>query len=127
MSAGFTPLPPHTAPLIRPSGSASPAASGSPKPGSSPSPGASASPGASSSPDASGAASQADPTDSDGEGISDVREGRDRPGGALDSDGDGQYDFLDIDADNDGFRDGAEDRNHNCLVDPGETSRVSPT
>ncbi len=47
-------------------------------------------------------------TDSDGDGLSDVFEGKDAPGGAPDTDGDGVPDYLDPDSDNDGIGDGFE-------------------
>lgn len=47
-------------------------------------------------------------TDSDGDGLSDVVEGKDAPGGAPDTDGDGTPDYLDPDSDNDGIGDGFE-------------------
>ncbi|MGC6509345.1 MAG: hypothetical protein ACON4U_13075 [Myxococcota bacterium] len=43
--------------------------------------------------------------DSDGDGISDVHEGRDNPNGPPDTDGDGIFDYLDFDSDNDGISD----------------------
>jgi len=42
----------------------------------------------------------------------------------VDTDGDGQYDFLDLDSDNDGLMDGIEDANCNGIADAGESSRI---
>ncbi len=65
--------------------------------------------------------------DSDGDGIPDKCEAGpghtiDQP--PVDTDHDGKYDFLDLDSDNDGLPDSVEDANHNCQLDPGETSPV---
>ncbi len=46
--------------------------------------------------------------DWDGDGIDDDIEGRDRPGGPVDTDGDGIPDYQDLDADNDGIPDSIE-------------------
>jgi len=40
----------------------------------------------------------------------------------VDTDGDGQYDFLDLDSDNDGLLDNLEDENCNGITDAGESS-----
>ena len=47
-------------------------------------------------------------SDSDGDGLSDVDEGKDAPGGPLDTDGDGVPDYLDTDSDADGLPDADE-------------------
>lgn len=65
--------------------------------------------------------------DSDNDGIADACEAG--PGHALpdpppDTDNDGKYDPLDIDSDGDGLLDGTEDADHDCVLDPGETSRL---
>ncbi len=69
--------------------------------------------------------------DSDGDGVEDVCEGHAHMATAadydvpvLDTNGNGIPDYLDRDSDGDLLLDGAEDRNANCLVDPGETDRV---
>jgi len=46
--------------------------------------------------------------DADGDGIPDDAEGKDAPGGPIDTDGDGIPDYLDTDSDNDGISDGDE-------------------
>jgi hypothetical protein len=51
-----------------------------------------------------------DDGDWDDDGISDDIEGRDRPGGPVDTDGDGIPDYQDLDSDNDGIPDGKEGR-----------------
>jgi hypothetical protein len=66
--------------------------------------------------------------DSDNDGIPDACEAGD---GDLhtaprDADGDHIADFRDLDSDNDGIADGEEDKNHDCKVDPGESSPSSP-
>lgn len=45
------------------------------------------------------------PTDADGDGISDDTEGKNNPGGPLDTDGDGTPDYMDTDSDQDGLGD----------------------
>jgi hypothetical protein len=61
--------------------------------------------------------------DSDGDGIPDRLEAGDADltTPPVDSDGDGRPDFRDVDSDNDGIPDGAEDTNHDGVLDPGET------
>jgi len=65
--------------------------------------------------------------DSDGDCIPDSAEAGDADLDTppVDTDDDGKYDFLDVDADNDGLADGAEDANCNGIVDPGESSATS--
>ncbi|MDA3863573.1 MAG: hypothetical protein PF689_06850 [Deltaproteobacteria bacterium] len=63
-------------------------------------------------------------TDSDGDGISDTIEGGTNGNvtkDPVDSDEDGDPDYLDVDSDNDGLADNVEDKNHNGVVDSGET------
>ncbi len=61
-------------------------------------------------------------TDSDADCVLDRQEaGGDPP---RDTDGDGRYDFVDRDSDDDGLADGVEDGNCNGVRDPGETSPV---
>ncbi len=65
--------------------------------------------------------------DSDNDGIPDSCEAGD---GDLhspprDTDGDKIPDYRDLDSDGDGIADGEEDANHNCAVDPGESSPTS--
>lgn len=56
-------------------------------------------------------------TDADRDGIADIDEGRDTPGGPPDTDGDGRPDYMDTDADGDGVLDGIEAGDR----DPGTT------
>ena len=65
--------------------------------------------------------------DSDNDGIPDACEAGDGDPGTSprDTDGDHVPDFRDLDSDNDGIGDGDEDANHNCHVDPGESSPTS--
>lgn len=65
--------------------------------------------------------------DSDGDGLPDGCEAGDADPTTLpvDTDGDGSRDYVDLDSDNDGIGDGQEDANHNCAVDPGESSALS--
>ena len=58
-----------------------------------------------------------DLTDSDSDGIADIDEGRDAPGGAPDTDGDGRPDYMDDDSDGDGVLDRSEAGD----TDPGTT------
>ncbi len=69
--------------------------------------------------------------DSDGDGVEDLCEGHARIATAadydvqvLDTNKNGVPDYLDRDSDGDLLLDSAEDRNNNCVVDPGETDRV---
>ena len=65
--------------------------------------------------------------DSDNDGIPDACEAGDADlrTPPRDSDGDRIPDFRDLDSDNDGIADGEEDKNHNCKLDPGESSPTS--
>lgn len=68
-------------------------------------------------------------SDSDNDGISDACEaGPNHKLGnpPIDTDKDGKYDFVDLDSDNDGLLDSEEDKNGNCIVDPGETDPRDP-
>jgi len=69
--------------------------------------------------------------DSDGDGVGDACEADGTSfsnvvSKVADTDGDGVPDYLDADSDNDGLTDASEDRNANCIVDAGESSRVKP-
>lgn len=57
--------------------------------------------------------------DSDGDGIPDALEDRNRNG--TFEEGSNETNFLDVDTDGDGIDDGEEDSNHNGIVDNGET------
>jgi len=57
---------------------------------------------------ASGCIPVRDLTDSDGDGVVDLDEGKDAPGGSWDTDGDGTPDFRDTDSDGDGLPDRRE-------------------
>ena len=66
--------------------------------------------------------------DSDGDGVPDKCEAgakhltvMDKP---ADTNMDGKFDFLQLDSDGDGLLDKDEDKNGNCIVDPGETDRI---
>jgi hypothetical protein len=60
----------------------------------------------------------ADPDDTDGDGITDEREGRYDAGGAADTDGDGTPDYLDGDSDDDGIPDSVEAGSAASLLGP---------
>ncbi len=64
--------------------------------------------------------------ESDGDCVSDVKEAGDQDPTTppVDTDEDGQFDFLDLDSDNDGLPDNLEDSNCNGIADNGESSRV---
>ncbi|MDB4934590.1 MAG: hypothetical protein JWP87_1562, partial [Labilithrix sp.] len=65
--------------------------------------------------------------DSDSDGIPDACEAGDADikTSPRDTDGDRIPDFRELDSDGDGVGDGDEDANHNCAVDPGESSPSS--
>ncbi len=64
-----------------------------------------------------------DLTDADGDGIADLDEGRDAPGGAPDTDGDGRPDFRDDDADGDGVLDRLEAGDTDAGTTPVDSDR----
>jgi len=59
--------------------------------------------------------------DADGDGISDTWEGRDDPGGPVDTDGDGTPDYLDADSDGDGIPDIVEGNTRRSGDEPADT------
>lgn len=61
-----------------------------------------------------------DLTDTDGDGIADIDEGRD---GDVDSDGDGEPDYLDRDSDNDGILDSVEAGDRDAGTQPVDSDR----
>lgn len=64
-----------------------------------------------------------DLTDTDGDGIADIDEGRDAPGGPPDTDSDGMPDYLDGDSDGDGFPDRVEAGDADAGTPPVDSDR----